>query len=256
MPRHGIFILALCSLLSWFGVAHAGPAEDRQARAKFDEGLALSDAGRWAEALEAFRESDRIKPAVSVRFNIAATLRALGRYVEAKDTAQKILADADQLKPKPKLRAQAQALIEEVSAKIGRVSLSIVPRQARVEVDGTPVERPGEPLEVDPGRHVFVVRAPGHETTTVTQDVPSGSSQLALTAPTLPPPAPAPAPAPKVEEEEPLHQKWWLWTTIAGVVVAGAVVAVVVVVTLPEDPAAPTPPTTTVPNPYPVLVRF
>jgi hypothetical protein len=256
MPRYGIVILALCSLLSWLGVAHAGPAEERLARAKFDEGLALSDAGRWAEALEAFRESDRIKPAVSVRFNIAATLRALGRYVEARDTAQKILDDADKLQPKPKLRAQAQALIDEVSAKIGRVSLSVVPRKARVEVDGTPVEQTGKPVEVDPGRHVFVVRAPGHETTTVTQDVPSGASQLALTAPQLPPPTPAAKPTPAVEEEEPLHQKWWLWTTVAGIAVAGAVVAVVVVVTLPEDPAAPAPPSTTVPTPFPVVLRF
>ena len=95
-----------------------------------------------------------------------------------------------------------------------------------MEVDGTPVEQPGKPLEVDPGRHVFVVRAPGHETTTVTHDVPSGSSQLALTAPTLPPPAPTAAPAPLAEEEEPLHQKWWLWTTVAGITVAAAVVGV------------------------------
>ena len=256
MPQYGIFILTLCSLLSWFGVAHAAPTEERLARAKFDEGIALSDGGRWVEALEAFRESDRLKPAVSVRFNIAATLRALGRYVEAKDVAQKILEDADKLQPKPKLRAQAQALIDEVSAKIGRVSLSVVPRQARVEVDGTPVEQPGKPLEVDPGRHVFVVRAPGHETTTVTHDVSSGSSQLALTAPKLPAPSPTPAPAPPAEEEEPLHQKWWLWTTVAGITVAAAVVVVVVVVTLPEDPVAATPPSTTVPSPYPVLLRF
>jgi hypothetical protein len=238
------------------GTAYAGPTEDRLARAKFDEGLALSDAGRWVEALEAFRESDRLKPAVSVRYNIAATLRALGRYVEAKRAARHILEGSDRLQPKPKLREQTEELLTEVSAKIGRLELSLRPDTARVEIDGAPVDlRPGEPIEVDPGRHVFVVKAPGHETTTVTHDVPSGESGLTITAPKLPP-APVTARPGPTEEEEPIHEKWWLWTTVVGGAAVAAVVIAVVVVTLPEDPVAPTPPATTIGNPIPVILRF
>jgi hypothetical protein len=238
--------LAALSCPAW-----AGPAEDKQARAKFDEGITLSDAGRWAEALEAFRESDRLKPAASARYNIAATLRALGRYVEAKRVAQSILDERATLKPKGKTVQETRAMLEEINAKIAHVDLAVTPEDAEVQVDGSALERvAGERVDLDPGKHVFVVEAEGHDTTTVTREIPSGDSRLVLVAPKKAPPPPP------EEEETPVYATWWLWTGVGAAVAATAAIVVVVVVTLPEDAAAPEPPPSTVGHPIPVIWRF
>jgi hypothetical protein len=232
--------------------AWAGPAEDKAARAKFDEGISLSDAGRWSEALEAFRESDKIKPAASARYNIAATLRALGRYVEAKQVGQSVLDDADTLKPKPKTLEQVRALLDEVNAKIAHVEVVVRPAAARVEIDGVALEHTaGERVDVDPGRHVFIVRADGYDTTTVTREIPSGDSRLELGAPKK-----VVAPPPEEEEGTPAYASPWLWTGVGVGVAAVVVVVVVVTVVLPEDEVAAEPPPSTVGHPIPVIWRF
>ena len=48
------------------------------------------------------------------------------------------------------------------------IEIRTVPKKAKLEVDGAaPTPLPDGRLELDPGKHVFVVRAEGHETTTV-----------------------------------------------------------------------------------------
>ena len=256
---------ARLATLLWFGafslaavialapaVAYGETPQEHEAREKFDEGLDLSEAGKWAEALEAFRASDALNPVASVRLNIAATLRSLGRYVESKRTAEGILANAEELKLKPKLRPEVEKLIAEVSEKIVWVRLAVTPVEATVEVDGEPIV-PNEQgrVEIDPGRHVFVVRAEGHETATVSREIAAGDARIELEAPRFPPALP-PEPEP-----EPLYAQWWLWTAVGGaVVVTVAAVAGAVVATRPEDSPLAEPPSSTIGHVIPVAFRF
>ncbi|MDI1475767.1 CDC27 family protein [Polyangium sp. y55x31] len=239
-------------------VLGAGPAkptpEQREARALFDQGLALSDEGKWAEALEAFRKSDDISPSTSVRFNIAASLRALGRYVEARDTLDGAVTDAEARKVpiKPALKTEIDKLREEVIGKIVRLELQKSPADAEVTVDGAPMKLASDGrAELDPGKHVFVISAKGHDTTTVTKSLSQGDTSLLLTAPRS---ASTEAPKP---QEPPFYKRGWFWGTVGGVVGVAAAVTVIVVVTRPgETPATAGPPTSTIDRVFPATVRF
>jgi len=248
------FVLACLSVVPSLPAHAAGKPtpEQREARALFDQGLALSDEGRWAEALEAFRKSDALVPSISVRFNIAASQRALGKYVDARATIDKAVSDAEVQKTpiKPGLKAEMDKLRGEVDEKIVRIELKTSPASADVSVDGGPVHTtPEGSVELDPGRHVFVIRAEGYDTTTVTKTLGSEDKTLALTAPktvVVPPPP----------KESPFYKRPWFWGTVGAVVAAGVAVSVIVVVTGGETQTGAPPPPSTLDRVIPAAVRF
>jgi len=225
-----------------------GSAEAKRAKALFEEGIALSDEGKWSEALAAFQKSDELVPSPSVRFNIGATLRALGRYVEAKDTLEDILSKEDTFKPplKPAFKEEVKKLLAEVYDKVVMITVKRTPADAELAVDGAPPKpKPDGRIELDPGRHVFSLSAKGYETTTTTRTLTADDTELALTA--------RKSDAPKVvekrvevkvAEDTPFYKRFWFWTA-AGAVVAGAVV-VTVVLTRPDAREPAGPPTSTV----------
>lgn len=254
-----VFLAALlaCSLGAPSAFAQAKkatPAEQQQARTLFDEGIGLSDDGKWAEALEVFQKSDAIVHSATVRFNIAVTQRALGRYIDAKHTLAQIIADSESnvLPVKPALRKDVDKLLGEVQAKIVHASLRKSPADAEVQIDGGPAElQPDGRVELDPGKHIFVISAPGHQTITVTK-VLEGDAEVALTAPKvavapLPPPPPPP---------DPFYKRGWFWGAVGATVAVGAAVTVIVVVTRPSEGPVSTPPPSTVDNVIPAFVRF
>jgi hypothetical protein len=239
------FVLAVAALATLPASAGAADAKDttaRRAKALFEEGLALSDEGKWSDALSAFQRSDALVSSASARYNVAASLRALGRYVEAEHVLQGILEEAGRSAPgkppsaglKSSLRTEVPALLAEVKKKVVVVTLRVDPPDAVVEADGAPLARIAEVdgAELDPGRHVFVVRAPGYDTTTVTKAISASDATLVLTAPR--------SSVRTSEAADPVYKRWWPWT-IAGVVLAGAGAAIVVVETRPRTAASPPP---------------
>ncbi len=255
--RHVLFAALLaCSLGAGSAAAQpkkATPAEQQQARALFEEGIGLSDDGKWAEALEIFQKSDAIVHSAAVRFNIAATQRALGHYVDAKRTLTQLIADgeAKTLTVKPALRKDIDKLLGEVQAKVVHVSLRKSPTDAEVQIDGSAAEpQPDGRVELDPGKHIFVISAEGHQTVTVTK-VLEGDAEVALTAPKVIAAAPPPPPPPP----DPFYKRGWFWGAVGATVAAGAAVAVIVVVTRPsEGPVSA--PASTVDNVTPAVVRW
>jgi len=230
---------------------------ERIAKAKFEEGLALSDEAKWAEALEAFRQSNRLLPHATVQYNIAVTLRALGKYVEAEHSAEQTLADIASKKlqlKQPKLKTDIETLLKEVKAKVAVVAVRVTPEQATVEVDGSaPERREDGRLEIDPGKHVFVVSAKDYQTTTVTQTIEPGESEISLKAPkNLPTVGPGATP----EEETPWYATGWFWGTTGSVVAVGIAVAVIVVVLQPAAQSPAEPPAATVSTVVPAGIRF
>lgn len=226
--------------------------EERQARALFEQGLALSDEGKWSEALDVFKKADDLQHSASVRFNMAVTYRALGRYVEAKRIADDLLLKGVDDKPlKPALQKDVEKLRDEVAPKIVAAIIKRSPADASIEIDGTLhiVGSDGR-IDLDPGKHVFVLKKEGYDTITVSKSLDGRNVEVVLTAPKSKIVAPPP--------EVPFYKKGWFWGTVGAVVAAGAAVTVVVVVTSSEGPAPAAPPPSTVGRVIPAAftVRF
>jgi hypothetical protein len=245
------------------GAKGSGPSAttQRRAKAKFEEGLALSDEAKWSEALAAFRESNELVPVAVVQFNIAVTLRALGRYVEAKRSAQKTLDDigSGQLTIKqPKMKTDVEGVLKECAGKVALVALKVTPEEGKVEADGAEPEKlPDGRIEVDPGRHVFVVSAPGYQTTTVTQTIESGETEVVLNAPPIPKAKPTGHGAGDGEEDAaPWYESGWFWGVTGGVVAAGTAVVVIVVLAQPAEATPAEPPAGTVDHVIPAVLRW
>ncbi|MFO0755809.1 MAG: tetratricopeptide repeat protein [Byssovorax sp.] len=244
---------AFAAAIALAGAARADKpsSTERQARALFDQGVALSDEGKWAEALAVFQKSDELVPSASAEFNIGATLRALGRYVEARRVLVSTLDQASSQKPlKPALKKEIEKILGEVKEKIVTLTLRLNPAGAGVQVDGVKaaLSSTGQ-IELDPGKHVFVIEAAGYDTTTVNKTISSADTELALTAPKTKSAEPPPPP------KQAIYQKAWFWTTIGIVVTGGAAVGVVMAVRpRGEEPASP--PTSTVDRVIPTSAGF
>lgn len=248
--------LALLLILAFVASAAAQQPDPRTRRAKalFEEGIALSDEGKWAEALGRFRQSDELVPSPSVRYNIAVSYRALGRYVQARDTLQDLLQKAIAAGPpiKPALRADIDKLLEQVKGKIVEIQVRVRPKGARLQLDGVTAEIDEDGhLELDPGRHVFTVSAKGYETTTITRELSAADREIALSAAKLK----AREPEGADQRSTPIYESVWFWAA-AGVIVIGATTAVIL--TRHDEPgqAPATPPPATVDRIIPAGVRF
>lgn len=243
--------LLLCATPAWSAGGKPSP-EERQARALFDQGLALSDEGKWSEALEVFKKSDEIQHSASVRYNMAVTYRALGRYVEAKRLTNELLTRGVDDKPlKPALEKEVRKLHDEVAPKVVVALIKRSPVDATVEIDGTlhVIGSDGR-IELDPGKHVFVLKKDGYDTVTVSKSIEGTDVDVVLTAPKTKIAGPV--------AETPFYKKGWFWGTVGAVVAAGAAVTVVVIVTSSEGPAPAGPPPSTVGRVIPAAftVRF
>lgn len=132
-----------------------------EARSHFEAGVSLSRAQRWADALAAFERARALDDQPGTALNIAVLQRLLGRLVAARQTLRECLA-MPQLATEPDLGRDAALLLALVSDSIARVSLSVDPPDAAVIVDGVPAVDPRD-IELDPGEHRLVARAPDHQ---------------------------------------------------------------------------------------------
>lgn len=162
------------------------PADEatRQGRDAFRRGVALARDEQWGDALVAFEEAAAARDAPIVRFNVAYCLRALGRYVAAREAVARVLADPAGLAPVQLEEAKAYAA--EFETLLVRVQVTLDPPSALLTVDGRPLVPAREgggaflagvapagaaralgkrQIEVvlDPGAHLFRAARPGHQ---------------------------------------------------------------------------------------------
>lgn len=143
--------------------ADTDPREQRRA-ALYKEGVALADAGRWADAVEKFREVVALRSAPPALFTLAQAEEKLGRLATAERTYERALADA---------RAQSNAQVADaavralavVSAKVPRLILrigrgNVDSRSVTASVDDSPLAL-DTPIKLDPGYYRVQARAPG-----------------------------------------------------------------------------------------------
>jgi hypothetical protein len=160
-----VVVVALATLPA--ASAHAQSRDDlARADALFNAGKALIDSGQYADACAKFAESKHLAPGLGVTLYLADCYEHVGRNASAwaEFRSAEGLARERSDKRADVARDRARAL----ESKLNRLTIAVAPSIPRsglqVLRDGIPVpqEEFGLPMPVDPGAHVVVVSATGH----------------------------------------------------------------------------------------------
>jgi len=235
----------LLVVLLWPSVARAEPtpasAADPLARSRFEQGVAAFDEGRFREAVELFKEADRLAPSPLHSFNVAKV------YERMSDDRNALACYREYLRrlPKAENAAEVQQRVGELERKlqalgVQQISVLTTPPGATVLVDD--VTRGVSPWtgELPPGRHLLALRLGGYRDKVQEIALPADRAidvelTLARSAPVAAPPAPVPAAAaaspvaapekksapalPPLEEPPPVP-RWWTWAIYGGAAAA------------------------------------
>ncbi|AKT37386.1 hypothetical protein [Chondromyces crocatus] len=156
------------------------------AAASADRGQALYDAGKYEEALIAFRKADEQFRAPTVLLMMARAHLKLGHLREARTHYQRVLEEklADYA-PQAFFDAQTAAdkELDALLPRIPTIQIKITgaaPGEAQVFIDGKPAPH-DVPVLHDPGNHAITAWAPGRTPTTQMVDLREGkTTQLTL----------------------------------------------------------------------------
>jgi len=214
--------------------AHTWKAPDSEpSSAALQEGKALYIAGnraveqgRWSDALADFEKAYALSGVPAALFNVATTLRALGRHVEARDAFTQLLANHPKLDAE--IRGNAEKMLAEEKARIAKLIVADLPSKKddlRLYVDGNETGDPGDrplALEIDPGKHALRVEESKSTPFTWEGTLKDGEKK---TVPVKLVPAdvakPPPPPPPQPEKSGSVLSSPWFWV-VTGVVVVGA----------------------------------
>lgn len=202
----------------WVGPS-GEPSEEAvtEARALYARGSEAAEEQRWSDAIDHFERSYSLSGAAVALYSLGYTLRAVGRFRDARDAFDQLLEDPS---VDDDLRAQATPLREEVADKVAVLSLGGLELHddARVQLDAVEVEDTGQrplPVETDPGEHALRVDAPGFAPFEWRGSL-GGGDRLTV----------------RVELEAastPWYQSPWLWVGAGtALVIAGIITAVIV----------------------------
>jgi hypothetical protein len=190
-------VLASCllSALCFATLAHADDAAIAEAQARFNEGLALADNGKYEEARLKFLQAVAVLKAPAVLFNLASTEQKTGHEVEAIEHYRAFLTSSiNDTRITDAMRDRATQNIHEMLKRVSQISID-APEGAKISVDGKSLEHPAkEPVAVVPGKHTVeaafegkvkavTVEARNGEVSTAKLDFESGSNLNTYEAP-------------------------------------------------------------------------
>lgn len=132
------------------------PGVADKAHELFSKARERDDAGDLPQALRLYREAIQIDPHPNTAYNIADVLLRMKRYREAIEGFQRYL----QLAPDAPDRAAVLQLIEQLKAVPGTLEIGATSSDEQAFVDGEPVGRLPQTLELREGRHVVDVITP------------------------------------------------------------------------------------------------
>lgn len=164
-----LFFLAVTLFTSSAALAQPSPEDGRRAVELGKEAKAAYEQGRWAEALEKFKQADAIVHSPVFTLYVARTERRVGKLLEARADFQKLLAEElGPNDPDPWVAAHrdAKAELAQLEGLIPQVTLSLASPGSvddRADVDGQPFLW-AKPLELNPGEHtVHIASTPPYE---------------------------------------------------------------------------------------------
>ncbi|HEY3254828.1 MAG TPA: PEGA domain-containing protein, partial [Polyangiaceae bacterium] len=134
-----------------------------KARAQFQRGIELEQAGNFSTALEQFRDVGQVRMTPQVRFHIATCEEKLGRLVTALGGYQLAFADADSVGED--FKAEVQTAVTRLEAGIPKLVIQrgSGAEAAEIQLDGVALgaSSVGVPVPLDPGPHSVSAKAPG-----------------------------------------------------------------------------------------------
>jgi hypothetical protein len=154
---------ALVLLMITSGASAQERAGASEAARHFDRGYLLAQQGSLETAIAEFKQAYALSPHPSVLYNLGQAYAASGRAVEAVQTLRKYLEHADP-KLDPERRAQALALVDYQSQRIGTLELDVEPAGAELMLDGEPLGRAplASPVQLTAGSHGLTVAHAGY----------------------------------------------------------------------------------------------
>jgi tetratricopeptide (TPR) repeat protein len=159
-----------------------------------------------------------------ILYPIAQAEQRLGRFLDALQHYQELLAESKALSPA--LREQVQIHLDEVRKNLAAVVLEIEPDGAEISVDGKSVGRSPlrQPVFLEPGQHTYRVSLEGHRTEEERVDLAAGKElrkrvRLQSKAPPKKPPR-RPKP-PVARAERPSAAPVWIGVGVTGALLAG-----------------------------------
>lgn len=140
------------------------PTDLKRARAQFQRGIELEQAGNWSAAIQQFREVGQVRMTPQVRFHIAFCEEGLGRLVTALGGYELALAEADAVGAD--FRAEVETSIGKLRERIPKLMIErgTNAEAALVQLDGIDLGASSVGVEVplDPGPHTITASAPGY----------------------------------------------------------------------------------------------
>ncbi len=229
--RTGMLIVLMSVLAMPLGaraqeVAPSG-GDVTEAERLFDEGVAATERGDFAAALDSFQRSHRLNPLPDVLYNIAMCHKALGDLPAALNAfAEYVARMGGNLQPDE--QAEFDALLADLVPRVGRIVVESTQTEAEIRIDRTAVGSTPMPgwRAVAPGRHRVEITKPGFGPYSTQVDVRAGQT-LTVTAPLVaiagPPPVgprvgtgPVAPVGPEPTDGEGLSPWFWTCVGIAG----------------------------------------
>jgi hypothetical protein len=232
--------------------AESGAADRETARQLMDEGRTKEKLGDWEGALQAYQAAHKLVHVPSTGLSVARAQVALGRLVEARDTALTLTLSAPEHEPAvlKKARAEAAALAESLRGRIPLLTFAVrgpdaaVAWTARIDGAEVPPSLSNTPRAVNPGTHAIQVSAAACETwsgsvevkeaerktleitLTPTTDAPPETSASPSSRPVAPvyPSSMAPSTSPPIVSEP--ARSGTAWWTVGALCMGGAGLAV------------------------------
>lgn len=169
--RIAVIAVAVAMWAMSAGAAHAQPSDSvKRADELFNEGRALVDAGKFADACPKFEESQRLDPGLGTLLNLAACYEQVGKLASALTAFRSAEEQARAAGPGEKKREQTAAeRARAIESRVARLTIILAssdrPTGFTVTRDGVPVPPLdfGRRLPVDPGTIVIEATAPGFE---------------------------------------------------------------------------------------------
>ena len=193
-PSH--WALAMVLLVGPVHGAVAQPTTPQEYETLVNAALNAYEQGRWAQARRDFKRAHSMMPTARTLRTIGMSAYNLGDYVDALVHLSAALHDPR--KPlTPDQQAEAQALIGQCEAQVGRFRPVLQPQSAELRVDGeVPASLRDGTLVLEPGQHLVQGRAEGHADATRALTVVAGDqAELQLQLQPEAPPAAAPTPS-------------------------------------------------------------
>ena len=157
--------LVISSTIVFCSVASAEEPVVDAAKQSFQLGIDALKAEDFPKALAAFEESYRLRSKPSVLYNIGMCQYALSMYVEAIETFEKLLSDAQSFSLSQKRRDEAEKTLELAGERASRLEVRADDTDLQLLLDSRvlPDDWQTKPLLVNPGPHVVEARKPKYE---------------------------------------------------------------------------------------------